>query len=63
MNYGELIKDAFWISWRNHFLWFFGFFAGGTSVGAYFNIPSGNFGGFDEEDFGGKTPAPSFDPG
>lgn len=34
MNYGELIKDAFWISWRNRFLWFFGFFAGGTSAGA-----------------------------
>ena len=33
MNYGELIKDAFWITLRNRFLWFFGFFAGGTSVG------------------------------
>ncbi|MBA3474776.1 MAG: hypothetical protein H0T57_16400 [Rubrobacter sp.] len=71
MNYGELIKDAFWIAWRNRFLWFFGFFAGGTSAGANFNIPSGNFGGFDDEDFGdpgrggfgGTTPAPGFDPG
>ena len=26
MNYGEIIRDAFTISWRNKFLWFFGFF-------------------------------------
>lgn len=26
MNYGEVIRDAFLISWRNKFLWFFGFF-------------------------------------
>ena len=36
MNYGDLIKDAFRISWRNKYLWFFGFFAGGTSSG--FNV-------------------------
>ncbi len=36
MNYGELIGDAFRITLRNRYLWFFGFFAGGTS---------GNFGG------------------
>lgn len=52
MNYGELIKDAFWITWRNRFLWFFGFFVGGASAGVNLNIPSGNFGGFDDEDFG-----------
>ncbi|MDQ3639607.1 MAG: hypothetical protein M3426_16790 [Actinomycetota bacterium] len=71
MNYGELIKDAFWIAWRNRFLWFFGFFAGGTSAGANFNIPSGNFGGFDDEDFGDPgrggfgdtTPVSGLDPG
>jgi hypothetical protein len=71
VNYGELIKDAFWITLRNRFLWFFGFFAGGTSAGANFNIPSGNFGGFDGDNFGGPgqggsggaTPAPGFDPG
>lgn len=41
MNYGEIIKGAFWISWRNKFLWFFGFFAaGGGGISNYFNIPS-----------------------
>lgn len=71
MNYGELIKDAFWITLRNRFLWFFGFFVGGTSAGGTFNLPPGNFGGFDGEDFGdqgragsgGTTPAPDLDPG
>ncbi len=43
MNYGELISDAFRITWRNKFLWFFGFFVAGTSGGS-FNVPS-NFGG------------------
>jgi hypothetical protein len=40
MNYGELLSEAFRLTWRNRFLWFFGFFVGGAS----FNIPS-NFGG------------------
>ncbi len=44
MNYGEIVKAAFWITLRNRILWFFGFFAGGTSAGANFNIPPGNFG-------------------
>ena len=56
MNYGDLIKDAFRISWRNKYLWIFGFFAGGTSSG--FNvptIPSGGGGGdFDDLDPGGS---------
>jgi hypothetical protein len=39
MNYGEIIKAAFWITLRNRILWFFGFFAGGTSAGANFNTP------------------------
>jgi hypothetical protein len=41
MNYGELLSEAFRLTWRNRFLWFFGFFVGG---GASFNVPS-NFGG------------------
>jgi uncharacterized membrane protein len=41
MNYGDLLSEAFRITWRNRFLWFFGFFVGGAS----FNIPSTNFGG------------------
>jgi hypothetical protein len=52
MNYGELIKDAFRLTLRNRFLWFFGFFAGGTSAeGGNFSFPSGGPGGFDDDDF------------
>ena len=73
MNYGELIKDAFWLTLRNRYLWFFGFFAGGTSAGGgNFSFPSGGPGGFDDgdfddfgepgqDDFGGA--APGFDAG
>jgi hypothetical protein len=31
VNYGELIGDAFGITLRNRYLWFFGFFAGGST--------------------------------
>jgi hypothetical protein len=48
MNYGDLLSEAFRITWRNRFLWFFGFFVGGTS----FNFPSINFGGQQEMPFG-----------
>ncbi|CAA9405780.1 MAG: hypothetical protein AVDCRST_MAG22-1551 [uncultured Rubrobacteraceae bacterium] len=50
MNYGDLIKDAFAVSWRNKFLWFFGFFAGGTGTNFLGNVPSGG-GDFDGGDF------------
>ncbi len=50
MNYGDLIKDAFAVSWRNKFLWFFGFFAGGTGTNFLGNVPSGG-GNFDGGDF------------
>jgi hypothetical protein len=40
MNYGDLLSEAFRLTWRNRFLWFFGFFVGGASL----NVPS-NFGG------------------
>jgi hypothetical protein len=76
MNYGDLIKDAFWLTLRNRYLWFFGFFAGGTSAGGgNFSFPSGGFSGFDDDnfddfgesgpgDFGGpSSAAPGFDPG
>ena len=43
MNYGDLLSEAFRLTWRNRYLWFFGFFVGG---GASFNVPS-NFGGQD----------------
>lgn len=32
MNYGALIKDAVWITWRNRFLWVFGFLLSGGQV-------------------------------
>jgi hypothetical protein len=76
MNYGDLIKDAFWLTLRNRYLWFFGFFAGGTSAGGgNFSFPSGGSSGVDDDnfdDFGGSGPgdfggpssaAPGFDPG
>lgn len=46
MSYGDLIRDTFRITLRNRYLWFFGFFAGGT----FTNIPSGG-GNFNTEDF------------
>jgi len=33
MNYGDLIRDSFRITWRNRYLWFFGFFVYLGSVG------------------------------
>ena len=41
MNYGELIGDAFRITLRNRYLWFFGFFAGGSTS---FNVPQHPYG-------------------
>jgi hypothetical protein len=59
MNYGDLIRDAFRITLRNRYLWFFGFFVGGTgsNFGGNFssgNINPGNFdpGGFQRSDAG-----------
>lgn len=43
MDYGGLIRDAFWITWRNKFLWFFGFFTAGGSASSFnFNFNGGN---------------------
>jgi hypothetical protein len=41
MNYGDLIRDAFRLTWRNRFLWFFGFFVGGVGSNIGGNVPSG----------------------
>ncbi len=41
MRYGELIKDTFEIVRRNRFLWFFGFFAGGSSFNFSYSNASG----------------------
>lgn len=47
MNYWDLIKDAFWISLRNRYLWFFGLFAGaGSATNFNFNTPASD-GSFD----------------
>ena len=50
LNYGDLIRDSFRITWRNRYLWFFGFFAGMGSGGSG---GGGNTGGgdfdFDEQ--------------
>jgi hypothetical protein len=45
MNYGDLIKDAFRISLRHRYLWFFGFFVGLGSGGG----GGGGGGGGDEQ--------------
>lgn len=43
MNYGDLIKGAFWITLRNRYLWFFGLFAGAGGTSNFnFNTPAGN---------------------
>jgi hypothetical protein len=54
MNYGELLSEAFRLTWHNRFLWFFGFFVGG---GASFNVPS-NFGGGQQGAPFGPAPGP-----
>lgn len=42
MNYGDILREAFQITWRNKFLWFFGFFVAGA--GGSVNVPSGGGG-------------------
>jgi membrane-anchored glycerophosphoryl diester phosphodiesterase (GDPDase) len=50
LNYWDLIRDAFWITLRNRYLWFFGFFAGvGGTSDFNFNFPTG--GGRPDNDF------------
>jgi hypothetical protein len=54
MNYGDLIKEAFWITLRNSFLWFFGFFISGGIGSSNFNPSTAGPGDFD----GGPGDAP-----
>jgi hypothetical protein len=49
MNYGDLIKDAFRITLRNRYLWFFGFFVGLGSGGCGGGGGSGGGEDFDEQ--------------
>ena len=51
MNYGDLIRDAFRITLSNRYLWFFGFFAGGTGSNFVPNVPSTGGGNFNPDDF------------
>lgn len=54
-SYGEVIREAFRISWRNKFLWFFGFFAAGglSSFSNASNLP----GDFTQPGAGARIPA------
>lgn len=65
MNYLDLLKQAWQITWRYRALWLFGFFlalcSGGSGGAGNFNPPTG---GFDNGDFGGDLPnLPEIDPG
>ena len=51
MNYGDVIRDAFRVTLRNRYLWFFGFFAGGTGTNFFGNVPSRGGNNFDFDDF------------
>ena len=56
MNYWDLIRDAFWITLRNRYLWFFGFFAGvGGTSNFNFNFPSGGGGPDNDSEQGGAS--------
>jgi hypothetical protein len=55
MNYGDLLSEAFRLTWRNRFLWFFGFFVAGG--GGTFNFPA-NFGGQEMQDPFGPDAGP-----
>lgn len=65
MNYGDLIRDAVGISWRNKYLWFFGFFVGGVGSSFGGNVPSGagNFDGGGSEQSGAPGLAAQVGPG
>lgn len=61
MNYIDLVRDAFWITWRNRYLWFFGLFAGvGGTSNFNFNFPPG--GGPDNDFDRGGASTPFFGP-
>jgi membrane-anchored glycerophosphoryl diester phosphodiesterase (GDPDase) len=45
LNYGDIIRDTFWITLRNRYLWFFGFFAGGGAGSFNYTSPPSDSGG------------------
>lgn len=62
MDYGALIGDSLRLTLRNRYLWFFGFFVGGTGANTIFQLPSG-FGNlpddFENLDSGSAVLAPA----
>lgn len=63
MNHSDILKRAFWITWRYRALWIFGFLlalCGGGGGGGNFNFPGGGGeGGFGEP---GNLDVPEIDP-
>jgi hypothetical protein len=56
LNYWDLIRDAFWLTLRNRYLWFFGFFAGvGGTSDFNFNLPMSGGGPNNDFDRGGAS--------
>src|SRR5918992_4503545 len=51
MNYSDIIRDAFWIAWRNRFMWFFGFFLSGAAGSFVSPTNFGNMGGQQTDGF------------
>jgi hypothetical protein len=56
VSYGDIIRDAFWISWRNRFMWFFGFFLSGAAGSFVSPTNFGNFGVLGEDTPTGGAP-------
>jgi hypothetical protein len=56
VSYSDIIKDAFWIAWRNRFTWFFGFFLSGAAGSFAYPTNFGNFGVSGEDVSTGGAP-------
>ncbi len=56
MSYSDIIKEAFWIAWRNRFMWFFGFFLSGAAGSFASPTNFGNFGVSGEDVSTGGVP-------
>ena len=56
MSYGDIIRDAFWIAWRNRFMWFFGFFLSGAAGSFVSPTSFGNLGGSGVDEPAGGAP-------
>jgi hypothetical protein len=56
MGYGDIIRDAFWIAWRNRFMWFFGFFLSGAAGSFVSPTSFGSFGGSGTDTPAGGAP-------